>query len=111
MVFLLMVMVEATDNQGRLLSDAFCGVSPLPASSGKTKRHRLNRGGNRQANANLHRAVVVRLRWHEETKAYVAQLMEINRSTAEIMRCHKRFIAQEVFNTLLGRPAVRTAAA
>lgn len=89
----------------------FCGVSPLPASSGKTNRHRLNRGGNRQANATLHRIVVVRLRWHEQTKAYASRPLKEGRSKAEIMRCLKRFIAREVFLTLPGRPPVRTAAA
>ena len=88
---------------------ALCGVSPLPASSGKTNRHRLNRGGNRQANATLHRVVVVRLRWHEQTKAYAARRMEEGRIKPKIMRCLKRFIAREVFHTLLGRPAIRTA--
>ena len=98
----------------RRLDAAFaslCGVSPLPASSGKTNRHRLNRGGNRQANATLDRIVVVRLRWHEQTKAYASRRLKEGRSKAEIMRCLKRFIAREVFHTLLGRPPVRTAAA
>ena len=108
------LLVAAGDNPARLRSDAafaaLCGVSPLPASSGKTNRHRLNRGGNRQANATLHRVVVVRLRWHEQTKAYAAHRMEESRSKPEIMRCLKRFIAREVFHTLLGRPPVRTAA-
>ena len=54
--------------------------------------------------------VVVRLRWHEQTKAYAARRMEEGRSKPEIMRCLKRFIAREVFHTLLGRPPVRTAA-
>lgn len=49
-----------------------CGVSPIPAGSGKTNgRHRFNRGGNRQADAALYRAVIVRMRWHEPTIAYV----------------------------------------
>ena len=108
------LLVAAGDNPARLRSDAafaaLSGVSPLPASSGKTNRHRLNRGGNRQANATLHRVVVVRLRWHEQTKAYAARRMEEGRSKPEIMRCLKRFIAREVFHTLLGRPPVRTAA-
>lgn len=116
------LLVAAGDNPARLRSDsayckqkpaaraALCGVSPLPASSGKTNRHRLNRGGNRQANVTLHRVVVVRLRWHEQTKAYAARRMEEGRSKPEIMRCLKRFIAREVFHTLLSRPPVRTAA-
>jgi transposase len=109
------LLVTVGDHPERLRSDAafasLCGVSPLPASSGKTNRHRLNRGGNRQANATLHRIVVVRLRWHEQTKAYAARRLKEGRSKAEIMRCLKRFIAREVFHTLLGRPPVRTAAA
>jgi transposase len=107
------LLVEAGDNPARLRSDAafaaLCGVSPLPASSGKTNRHRLNRGGNRQANATVHRVVVVRRR-DEQTKAYAARRMEEGRSKPEIMRCLKRFIAREVFHTLLGRPPLRTAA-
>jgi transposase len=95
--------VTVGDHLERLRSDAafasLCGVSPLPASSGKTNRHRLNRGGNRQANATLHRIVVVRLRWHEQTKAYAARRLKEGRSKAEIMRCLKRFIAREVFHT------------
>ncbi len=50
-----------------------CGSSPIQASSGKTTRHRLNRGGDRQANAALYRIVVVRLRWHQPTKDYLAR--------------------------------------
>jgi transposase len=109
------LLVTVGDHPERLRSDAafasLCGVSPLPASSGKTNRHRLNRGGNRQANATLHRIVVVRLPWHEQTEAYAARRLKEGRSKAEIMRCLKRFIAREVFHTLLGRPPVRTAAA
>ena len=104
------------DHPERLHSDAefasLSGVSPLPASSGKTNRHRLNRGGNRQANATLHRIVVVCLRWHEQTKAYAPRRLKEGRSKVQIMRCLKLFIAREVFHTLLGRrPPVRTAAA
>ena len=83
----------------------------MPASSGKTNRHRLNRGGNRQANAALHRIAVVRLRWDERTQAYAERRTEEGLSKAEILRCLKRFIAREVFRILMGRPAVRTEAA
>ena len=66
------LLVAAGDNPARLRSDAafaaLCGVSPLQASSGKTNRHALNRGGYRQANVTLHHVVDVRLRWHEQTK-------------------------------------------
>ena len=109
------MLITVDDNPERLRSDAafdsLCGVSPLPASSGKTNRDLLDRGGDRQANATLHRIVVVRLRWHEQTKAYASRRLKEGRSKAEIMRCLKRFIAREVFHTLLSRPPVRTAAA
>jgi transposase len=66
------LLVAAGDNPERLHSEAafsmLCGASPIPASSGKTVRHRLNRGGNRQANTDLYRIVVVRLRWHQPTR-------------------------------------------
>ena len=102
----------AGDHPERFRSDAgfaaLWGVSPLPASSGKTKRHRLNRGGNRQANAALHRVAVVRLRWHEQTQAYAARRTEEGLSKPEILRCLKRFIAREVYRILLGSPPTRT---
>jgi transposase len=79
------------DYPERLRSDAsiaaLCGVNPLPASSGKTHRHGLNRGGNRQANAALHRIAVVRLRWDEQTQAYAKGRIEEGLSKAEILRC------------------------
>lgn len=109
------LLISVGDHPERLRSDAafasLCGVRPLPASSGKSNRHRLNPGSNRQANAMLHRIVVVRLRWHEQTKACAERRLKEVRSKAEIMCCLKRFIAREVFHTLLGRPPVRTAAA
>jgi transposase len=71
------LLVAAGDNPGRLRSEAafsmLCGASPIQASSGKTVRHRLNRGGNRQANTALYRIVVVRLRWHQPTRDYLVQ--------------------------------------
>jgi hypothetical protein len=71
-------------------------------------RHRLNRGGNRQANAALHRIAVVRLRWDEQTQAYATRRTEEGLSKPEILRCLKRFIAREVYRILLGSPPVRT---
>lgn len=71
------LLIAAGDNTNRVRSEAafakLCGVCPIPASSGKTNRHRLNRGGNRQANAALYRAVIVRLRWHQPTIDYVTR--------------------------------------
>lgn len=84
------LLVAVGDHPERLRSDAafasLCGVSPLPASSGKTIRHRLNRGGNRQANATLHRVAVVRLRWHEQTKAYATRGVADGEPTAPSLR-------------------------
>jgi transposase len=72
------LLVAAGDNPGRLSSQAafakLCGVAPLEASSGKTIRHRLNRGGDRQANAALYRIVLVRLRWHQPTRDYMTSI-------------------------------------
>ena len=100
-------LVTAGDNPWRMRSEAafasLCGSSPIPASSGKTTRHRLNRGGDRQANAALHRVVVVRLRWHAPTRAYLARRTAEGKTKAEIMRCLKRYLAREIFGLL--RPA------
>jgi transposase len=77
-----------------------CGASPIPASSGKTVRHRLNRGGNRQANTALYRIVVVRLRWHQPTRDYLTRRTKEGLSKREIIRCLKRYVAREVFAAL-----------
>jgi transposase len=78
-----------------------CGASPIPASSGKTVRHRLNRGGNRQANTALYRIVVVRLRWHQPpTRDYLTRRTTEGLSKREIIRCLKRYVAREVFAAL-----------
>jgi transposase len=95
------LLVAAGDNPERLRSEAafsmLCGASPIPASSGKTVRHRLNRGGNRQANAALYRIVVVRLRWHQPTRDYLVRRTKQGLSKREIIRCLKRYVAREVF--------------
>ena len=77
-----------------------CGSSPIPASSGQTRRHRLNRGGNRQANAALYRIVLVRMRYHQPTKAYVQRRTSEGKSKREIIRCLKRYVAREVYTAL-----------
>jgi len=106
------LLVTAGDNPGRLHSEAafasLCGSSPIPASSGKTTRHRLNRGGDRQANAALHRVVVVRLRWHQPTRDYMARRTAEGKTKAETMRCLKRYVAREIYGLL---PIDRTASA
>jgi len=98
------LLVTAGDNPGRLRSDPcfamLCGSSPIQASSGKTTRHRLNRGGDRQANAALHRIVVVRLCHHQQTKDYMARRLTQGKSKKEIIRCLKRYVARQVFAVL-----------
>lgn len=98
-------LVTAGDNPERLRSEAsfamLCGASPIPASSGKTTRHRLNRGGNRQANSALHMVVVSRMRIDERTKTYVARRLEEGKSKREVMRCLKRYVAREVYRALV----------
>lgn len=98
------LLVAAGDNPDRLVSEAafsmLCGSSPVEASSGKTVRHRLNRGGDRQANAALYRIVIVRLRHHEATRAYVQRRTTEGKSKAEIIRCLKRYVAREIYSVL-----------
>jgi transposase len=98
------LLVTAGDNPGRLRSEAsfahLCGVAPLPASSGKVVRHRLNRGGDRHANEALWRIVMVRMSCDPRTKAYVARRVGEGRSKSEIMRCLKRYVAREVYSAL-----------
>lgn len=86
------MLVTAGDNRDRIRSEAvfakMCGACPVPAGSGKTNgRHRLNRVGNRQANAALYRAIIVRMRWHEPTIASVTRRTAEGLSKREIIRC------------------------
>ena len=95
------------DNPDRIRSDAafakLCGACPIPASSGMTTgRHRLNRGGHRQANAALYRAVIVRMRFHQPTRDYVARRTADGRTKREIIRCLKCFLAQEIYGEVFG---------
>ncbi|MGF1668243.1 MAG: IS110 family transposase [Acidimicrobiia bacterium] len=79
---------------------AACGVSPVDASSGQQQRHRLNRGGDRQANAALYRIVIVRLRYHQPTKDYMARRLAEGKTKREIIRCLKRYVARDVYRIL-----------
>ncbi|CAA9366138.1 MAG: Mobile element protein, partial [uncultured Chloroflexia bacterium] len=103
------LLVTAGDNPERLRSEAsfaaLCGVSPVPASSGKTVRHRLNRGGDRAANSALHMIVISRWRMDASTKAYVAKRTAEGMSKLEIMRCLKRYVAREVYYLVKQRNA------
>ncbi|MEC5182360.1 transposase [Arthrobacter sp. CG_A4] len=98
------LLITAGDNAERLRGEAafaaLCGTSPLPASSGKTTRHRLNRGGDRQANAALHRIALVRMATDPETKEYVAKRSSEGKTKKDILRCLKRTIAREVFHLI-----------
>ena len=98
------LLISAGSNPQRLRSEAafasLCGVNPIPASSGKTNRHRLNRGGDRQANSALYRIVLVRLRYDRRTKEYMQRRTGEGMSKTEVIRCLKRYVAREVFTAL-----------
>jgi transposase len=98
------LLVAVGDNPERLKSEAsfarMCGVAPVPASSGKTVRHRLNRGGNRDANRALHVLALGRMSWDERTREYVARRAAEGKSKREILRCLKRYVAREVYRIL-----------
>jgi transposase len=106
------LVVAAGDNPERLRSESsfahLCGAAPIPASSGRVQRHRLNRGGDRTANNALWRIALVRMRCHEPTRAYVERRRQEGLSTREIMRCLKRYIAREIYTELLRTPAPLT---
>lgn len=101
------LLLTAGDNSDRLASEAsfaaLCGVSPVPASSGKTIRHRLNRGGDRAANSALHIIAVSRMRLDQRTKEYVARRIAMGHSKLEAIRMIKRYIAREVFGIIRAR--------
>jgi transposase len=98
------MLILVGDDPTRIRSEAafakLCGVCPIPASSGKTHRFRLNRGGNRQANAALYRVAIVRMRSHEPTLAYVKKRTKDGKSKSEIIRCLKRYIVREIYSQL-----------
>ncbi len=98
------LLVAVGDNPDRLHSEAafarLCGVAPIPASSGKTHRHRLSRGGDRDANRALYLLALGRMSWDPRTRAYVARRSEEGRSKLEIIRILKRYVAREVYHYL-----------
>ena len=98
------LVITAGQNIERMTCEAafakLTGVAPLPASSGKTTRHRLNRGGDRQANSALYMIVVGRMKDHPETRAYVTRRTTEGLSTPEIIRCLKRHLARSIYRTL-----------
>jgi transposase len=98
------LLVAAGDNPERLASEAsfaaLCGVCPVDASSGRQHRHRLNRGGNRDANRALWVVAFVRIRCDPRTRAYVERRTGEGLSKSEILRCLKRYIVREIFKIL-----------
>jgi transposase len=103
------MLILAGDNPQRIRSEpAFaklCGVCPIPASSGKTQRHRLNYGGHRQANSALYRTIIVRMRFHPPTIDYVARRTAEGKTKREIIRCLKRYLAREIYRALIAQSA------
>jgi transposase len=99
------LLIVAGDNPQRLGSEAsfasLCGVAPIEASSGKVVRHRLNRGGNREANRALYMICLARMRRDRRTQEYVARRTTEGKSKREIIRCLKRYVAREVYRVLI----------
>ncbi|MPZ88959.1 MAG: transposase [Nitriliruptorales bacterium] len=102
------LLVTAGDNPERMRSEAafanLCASAPIPASSGKTTRHRLNRGGDRRANQALWRIAMVRMSSDPRTRDYVERRTTEGKTKKEIMRCLKRYIAREVFRAITSPP-------
>src|SRR5207245_10631214 len=95
-----LLLIAAGDHPGRLRSEAawahLCGAAPIPASSGKVTRHRLNPGGDRQANHALWRIVITRLSSHPPTRAYVERRTPAGLSKTEIIPCLQRHVARAI---------------
>ncbi len=104
------LLVAAGDNPQRLRSESafahLCGVAPVPASSGRTIRHRLNRGGDRQANYALYILAITRMAWDPATRAYVSRRTAEGKTKKEIIRCLKRHIAREIYKLLTAPPTL-----
>jgi transposase len=98
------LLATTGDNPSRVRTEAsfaaLCGASPVDASSGKQLRHRLNRGGDRQANSALWTIAMTRLAHDPRTKAYAARRTTEGKTKKEIIRCLKRYIAREIYKTL-----------
>lgn len=96
--------LAAWSHHGRVRTEAefasLAGVNPIPASSGNTVRHRLNRGGDRALNSTLHMVAVSKMTHDEQTRAYVAKRQSEKKTDREIRRCIKRYLARRVFRTL-----------
>lgn len=106
------LLVAAGDNPERLKKEssfaALCGVSPIQASSGKTQRHRLNRGGSREANNALWTIALIRMRSDPRSRLYTAKRTAEGKSIKEIQRCLKRYIVRELYPIMLSDLSVLT---
>lgn len=106
--------LTAWSHEGRVRNEAafasLAGVSPIPASSGNTVRHRLNRGGDRDLNSALHMVAVTRMTHDAETREYVEKRRVEGRTDKEIRRCIKRYLARRIYRTLNISAAAMTAA-
>jgi transposase len=98
------LLVAAGDNPDRFTNErsyaAVCGTSPTDASTGLQERHRLNRGGDRQANCALYIIVLSRLRWDQRTQAYMARRLSEGKTRKEVIRCLKRYVTREIYTTI-----------
>lgn len=98
------LLVTVGDNADRIRGEgsfaALCGSSPVDASSGKQQRHRLNQGGDRQANSALWRIVTTRMQHDPRTRAYVERRAQEGKTEKEIIRCLKRYVAREIYKSL-----------
>ncbi|MEJ1090054.1 IS110 family transposase [Microbacterium sp. Mu-80] len=103
------ILIVAGDNPERIKSEAafakLAGISPVPTGSGMTSgKHRINHGGHRQLNAAIYRTVIVRMRFHEPTLAYVARRTAEGKSKRDIIRCLKRYVIREVYHLVKTDP-------
>ena len=109
------LLITAGDNPDRLHSEAtfaaLCGVNPLEASSGKTSRRRLNRGGDRQANSALYRIAICRLSCDARTRNYLTRRITEGKTRREAIRCLKRYIAREIYQIITPPPPAEPPAA
>ncbi|TFD56956.1 hypothetical protein E3T43_08470 [Cryobacterium sp. Hh7] len=99
------MLIVAGENVDCLSSEAafahLIGTAPIQASSGKTNRHRLNRGGHRQGNSAAYRIVMVRMQTHEKTRDYVVKALARGKTKREARRPLKRYVAREIFRILI----------
>ena len=106
------LLITAGGNPERLRSEAsfaaLCAASPIPASSGKTNRHRLNPAGDRAANRTLYMITLVRLRYCPDTQAHIQRRLTEGLSKREAIRCVKRYVARQTYHAIRADPATTT---